>query len=502
MRHFSSLITSTFATFSLFVSPSFAFTALGPTATSVALTADRTDGTTESVLLQKSLDSYNSKVLSLQECLKIALKNNPQLISNFNLIQQSEWNLVSSRRQWFPTFNFNSTLYGAQQSLQKSLINSGGSTSTFLNSGQAYNAYQQSLPAINLSWYFINPTIQPSINSALAKLKSQRFTYDYIARGLVLQVQTAYINVQAAQSLINAYRKIYYTNKQQVDYLNAQLSKGMIDLGALQQAKTQMYQQLAILIQYQQQLASQASLLAQLLGYTDKLLILPSQPLDSHDQWDLPLGDTIENARLFREEIKAYLQTADSFRWNARQLLNTYLPSFYLGSTATGSYQAGCLNVFSINQCPNIPSTNSMVSTSVNVGITWQFDGGLNAATANANKAAEESNKNLALNAETLAVQQVKTSFAQYENYKLAVKVANKQLSSAELSAKVSAERFRVGVGDITTLVQSQQLLSSAVQTQVQALQQYNIAIAQLYRYSAQLPPVTPYAVMAASSSN
>ena len=447
-------------------------------------------GTIEKVLSHNNFESYQPKSLTMKNCIVIAIKRNPALLANYNLIQQNEWNLISARRQWFPTLNLGSTIYGGQTSFQ-SLHKT--------NKTQAiYNSYQQSLPSLNLSWYFLNPTIQPNIDSKLALLRAQRFTYDYIARGLILQVQTAYINVQSSQQLIKAYRDIYYNNKKQVDYLTAQLAKGMIDIGALEQSKTTMYQQLASLVQYQQQLVSQASTLAQLLGYIDNTIILASDPLNSKEQWLVSLEETIENARRSREEIKAYLQTADSYRWNARTLLNSYLPSFYINYIASGNYQSGCLNEKNPSSCPNTPSTNNQLNNSLNLGITWLFDGGQNAASANSSKSAATANENFAKNAETQAVQEVKTSYALYKNNDLALKLASKQLLSAQITSHVTSERFRVGIGDVTTLVQAQQLLSSAVQTRVQTLQQYNLAIAQLYRYSALFPLMSTIEILEA----
>ena len=109
-------------------------------------------------------------------------------------------------------------------------------------------------------------------------------------------------------------------------------------------------------------------------------------------------------------------------------------------------------------------------------------------ANANANKKAAEANIDYAKNEETLVAQQIKDSFSQYKAYDVAIGLAERQLASAKLNSDVSAERFRVGIGDITTVVQAQQLLSSAVQAEVQALQQFNLAIAQLNRYAAILP--------------
>lgn len=455
----------------------------------------------DKTLRDEALSQTRVEILSLDECIQKGIKNNFQVQANRKLVEQSEWNLIAARRQWYPSLSMSSAIYGGYTSFQESLINSGGSTSTFLSSGASYNAYEQFSPALSVTWYFANPAIPPSINSALAELKAQRFTYDYILRGIILQIQTAYINVQSSLRLVDAYKKIYASNKQQVDYLEAQLSKGMVDIGAVAQSKTTMYQQLASLVQYQQTLANQGIQLAQLIGYKDKTVIIPNVGLTRAREWEVSLEESISRAINAREEIKQYLQTADSYKWQARQLLSSYVPALYLTYNGSINETSGCLNVSSKQFCPNTPSTNNTWSNSISLGVTWNIDGGQNMANANANKKAADANVKLAENQETLVAQQIKSAFSQYKIYGVGIDLAERQLKSATLNSDVSAERLRVGVGDITTVVQAQQLLSSAVQTEVQALQQFNIAIAQLNRYAAMLPEgVSPEVLLGESN--
>jgi len=56
------------------------------------------------------------------------------------------------------------------------------------------------------------------------------------------------------------------------------------------------------------------------------------------------------------------------------------------------------------------------------------------------------------------------------------------------LSQDVSNSKYKLGLSDITTLVQSIQLYSNAVKENVNAISAYNKSIASLYRWSAVWP--------------
>ena len=71
---------------------------------------------------------------------------------------------------------------------------------------------------------------------------------------------------------------------------------------------------------------------------------------------------------------------------------------------------------------------------------------------------------------------------------RIGVKSAQQAFESAQIAQEASRARFAVGVGDITSVVQTiQQLSASAIQLS-QATLLYNTAVAELYRYSATWP--------------
>tara|TARA_B100000482_G_scaffold108867_1_gene78587 strand:+ start:2108 stop:3550 length:1443 start_codon:yes stop_codon:yes gene_type:complete len=429
--------------------------------------------------------STNTKTLSLEECIQNALKNNPDIASNLNLIKSLEWSVISERRNWLPTFNVDSTAYGNTNTDVYKSDNSTTSNSIYTN------------PSLNVTWTFLRPDLPASIDSDIALLKAQRFTYDYTIRTLVLQVQTSYVNLQANLALVNAYEKIYENNQKQVDYLTAQVDKGLATIGELAQSETTMYQQLGDLVSYQTNYLEAAADMAQLIGYKDDTLIFPDSNLSKKGRWDLSLVESVANALDAREEIKKYLQTAESNRWSARSLLKKYLPSLYLTLTSSYNGSSGCSSIAWGSGCFG---DNKLITTQVDgqvyLGLNWQFDGGVNAADANALKAQEESNLSLAENERTNVAEQVKTSYNQYLSSQIEIELAKKQLEQARLNLEVSRERLIVGIGDLTTVVQAQQLLASAVVAQVTAIQQYNLSVAQLYRASAIFPSNIPSKIL------
>lgn len=426
----------------------------------------------------KNRVTSNTKSLSLKDCIQEAVRNNPDIISNYNLIQSLEWSVVAARRTWYPTFNLNSIAY------------SNNFNDEYLAAQSTTTSTISTNPSLNVTWTFFQPTLPPAIDSEISLLKAQRFTYDYTLRTLVLDVQTSYVNLQAGLALIDAYKQIYKSNRQQVAYLTAQVDSGLATVGDLAQSETTMYQQLGDLVTYQENFLTEAANMAKLIGLKDDTLVSPVSKFTKQGNWPLTLSKSIDNALDAREEIKQYLQTSASNSWNARSLVNKYLPSLYLTLSSSYLRQSGCSSIdwgagcFGDNKL-----TSSKVDGQIYLGMNWQFDGGVSAANANVSKAQAKSNLALADNERTIVTNQVKSSYNQYLSSEIANELARKQLEQARLNLDVSRERLLVGIGDITTVVQAQQLLASAVLAQVSAVQQYNIAIAQLYRYAAIVPP-------------
>jgi outer membrane protein TolC len=70
----------------------------------------------------------------------------------------------------------------------------------------------------------------------------------------------------------------------------------------------------------------------------------------------------------------------------------------------------------------------------------------------------------------------------------LSLESAKANLLAANNTLKANRARFNIGLADITSLVQSMQLLGQAEEAQISALQTFNQSVAELYRYSARWP--------------
>ena len=88
-------------------------------------------------------------------------------------------------------------------------------------------------------------------------------------------------------------------------------------------------------------------------------------------------------------------------------------------------------------------------------------------------------------------MQEVRSSYGQLLTARVAFSSGQQAYRSAELAQRASRARFAVGVGDITSVVQTIQQLSEAAQQVSEATLSYNSALAQLYRYSATWPPLS-----------
>ena len=87
-------------------------------------------------------------------------------------------------------------------------------------------------------------------------------------------------------------------------------------------------------------------------------------------------------------------------------------------------------------------------------------------------------------------------TYSAYNTAILSLQNARANLEAANETLKVNRARFTVGLTDITSIVQSMQLLGQASESYSNSLLQYNNSVVELYRYSAEWPEavVTPLA--------
>jgi outer membrane protein TolC len=423
---------------------------------------------------------------TLKEAVEQSLLHNPTLALSYSQIQQQQWNLIGVRRQWYPQIQASSVganLFAYSSSETKSLTSNepGFQPNTSISNRVATS------PSIQLSWTFFDPSRSSSINAASESLTAQQLLFDVSARDLVLETQLAYFALQEQQQLIADYELILNSTTQQLDRTEALFNAGSATISDVEQIRTQQLQNLSTLIETYRQLVDAAARLAQAMAMPTGVLVLPQDTLALVGNWTLSEAETLQQAERLREEIKASLAQSSSSGWRATALLNSYWPSFSI--QASGSYAyTNTANNNSITSVA-INKQSSQWDGGVGLGFIWPFfDGGINAAQAESNKAQARQLLDQASVQKLSVAREVERAYASYEASALALASAKEQLQSAQTAAEAVRERFNIGFSDMTSVVQTYNQSLLAASAYARSITAFNTAVASLYRYSALWP--------------
>ena len=436
--------------------------------------------------LQGEIDA-RSKSFTLSQALEMGLLNSPQLAATYAEIQGQQWNLVAVRRQWYPTLSASSEPFVPGRRF-------GSSNSTFRDGAQVDDNSATTATNIGLTvgWTFFDPSRGSSINAASENLKRQQLLFDVSARNLVLEIQQVYYSLQEQRLLIEAYADILKATTRQVQTTEAQFNNGLINIADVEQIRTQQFATLSTLINAYRQFIDASSRLAQVIAMPPGALVTPSDGLQALGDWPEALQPTIEQALNLREEIKASLAEAASARWSATALFNTYWPRFSLG--ANGQYGNINNDQTQSSQQGNV-TTNTRItnwSGGFGLGFTWQFfDGGINAAQAEVQKALGRRASDQAALDRLIVTREVEQAYTAYKTSQLAMKSSEAQVTSARAAAAAVRARFDVGVSDMSSLVVALNQAINAASNYASSVRDYNGSIAALFRSSARWPANT-----------
>lgn len=451
--------------------------------------------TTQLLAIQSGLKGTIRR-LSLEDAVKTSLAASPQLAISYRSIQQQQWQLIAARRDWYPNLSLSARpLWGYQ--FDTTIANYQPYIPPFkmpITTWQgSYTTASQVNPTSTLSWTFLKPQRASAINAQLELLKQQRYLYAVSARSLILQVQQNYYMLQSLKELIRAFVSLSMTNLEEVKVMEERFPARLVTVSDLEQSRSQALNQMYQLIEYVNQYQATSASLANLLGLSDATLLDPSDGFGALQQWPLSLEQSMEQGQTLREEVKANLAAAQSYSWDAKALIQQYLPNLFV--FASGSINQGS-GTFSgdLSGVTQGPANGSIwnPSSSIGIGLSWQlFDGGIYAAQSSARKALAQQQRDQAQQTRLDIAQQIKTAYAAYRNQRMAIDNSSQAVQSALKAQAAAQARYRVGIGDITTLVQATGLYGNALFNLANAQMNYYAALASLYRYSAIWPPGT-----------
>ena len=436
----------------------------------------------------------SSERTDLDGAIHSALRRNPRLLSASSRIEARRYQLVSSERRWSPKAVFNTSgdqpLFG--QYFETEIRNN---PTDALKSSNTFDNYSISSLNLQLTWNFWEPSRQPAINVASLRLDSETLVFDVIARSIVLDAQLAFYELQENADLIKIYEEIYQRNLHFLEIIEAQFNNGLVSIGDVSQQKTLLLSQLITLDGLYRRQLQVASDLARIMGLQPGTSVLPAESSSDHlATWDLDMNESIESGLDLREEIRIALDNADAFEWEAKRLISLYLPVLGLVANGYKSYSRGVFDGKVGRDNYSSRAEDSYSELTIGLGFNWNFyDGGVLSAQADANRQLAAANRLDAEEERNKVGNQIRRSYAAYQTAKIALPDSQEAMQSARLSVFAASERYKAGIGNITTVVQATQLLGET-STQYKNLRVvYRNAIAELYRYSGQWPE--PYQI-------
>lgn len=432
------------------------------------------------------LNRANQKV-TLQEAVDIGLKNNPVLSTTFANWQATEWQAKAIRREWYPSLTADNPNPDAiaYRHLNRTITTTTGSTTTSTTSNQ--NIFYTA-PRLQLNWTFLDPSRTPRLKASIATIRSRQLLFDVGARNLVLDIQTAYYQLQQLRELRLSYAAIYELTGQQIRIAIAKRRSGFGSQGDVDQLRSQLLQQLIQLIQLYEQETTAANQLAYVMSLKPGDLVLPADPLSPGAAWQLPLQDTIDQAVQLREEIKANLAQAESFGWSSVSQLNRYLPSVSIFGQSQYNSQS----------TSSTASGNGSGSSSINqfdfrndIGLSFSWllmDGGIDVARARSLQEQSLASQSDADQERYRVALQVENSYATYRASSMVVDTARLQVKQARKTVDFAIKAYNGTSTDATTFIQNIQNYLNAETSYSLSVRRYNTAVASLYRYSALWP--------------
>jgi outer membrane protein TolC len=408
--------------------------------------------------------------ITLAQALELARRNNRDLQVSLLQLQRSQYAVREAQAALLPNFDLTSSVTrqqsaGTQLSIERQEQRTGISSQNQDEASTSFNGQAQL--SYNL---YTSGSRQATIKQAEEQLRFQELDVERQSEVIRLNISTDYYNLQQADESVRI-------NTAAVT--NAQAS--LRDAQALEQAgvgtKFSVLQSQVNLANAQQTLTNSISQqqiarrqLANRLNLSQSVNVVAADPVKLAGLWNQTLEQSIILAFQNRPELQQQLAQRNIFEQQRRGALAQIAPQVSL----VASYNL--LDQFD----DGVGVTDGY---SVGVQANWRlFDGGAARAQANQRKA------DIAI-AETQFAQQrdqtrfeVEQAFSNLQSNLQNVNTATGALEQARESLRLARLRFQAGVGIQTEVIDAETALTRAEGNRVQAILDYNRALANLQR--------------------
>ncbi len=433
--------------------------------------------------------------ISLDEALAMGIAGNPTLAATVAEIQASQWSRVAVLREWVPSLTIKTSDPG--------VLGYSSGTTRFETKTEGNDPIEtlrfkhgfQSNPYANLSWAFLDPSRGSRLASLAAQNNALRNRFSFGSRELILAIQTAYTNLQAALGREKDYIELF--NQAVHVYITAGRSKR--PAGELSRLEAQAVTLLIARVRAHRTSLEAADSLASLINLEPGKLALPAEAPAVVGAWPLSRTDSIQRALQQREELKANSWDVDALLSTAKAIRMRALPAVALSTQVkriVGTQQEGSLS----GEVSGKISRTSGFDGFYGLTFDWKvFDGGIRSAEAKAVQARAQQTVAQGNLSRLAITRQVADAYAAYVASRILVDAARSDVDASRLSLQAALDDYAAGRHNDagTTVVQALSKLQSALDTYRNLLAEQNIAVFQLHRYTASWPQRTEALVQA-----
>jgi outer membrane protein TolC len=399
--------------------------------------------------------------LTLEQSVGIAIQNNPQLRAQTLTFERSKAALRQANAALFPSVILQS---GPNRQEDFSLSNSTPSRSNTL-SGEAsisYDVYTSGQRAAN-------------IRAAKAQVQYDDLGVKSLTEQTRLDVATNYYDLQNANAQVVIQRAAVANAQESLRIAEVRERAGIGTRFDVLQARVQLANATQELTNALSQQRIARRQLAQRLNLEQTVNLTAADPVRALGNWPLTLEKSIIQAYAFRVELDQFLAQKEIDRQNRRAALAALGPTISLDGSANLS---GGLD----------SSSNWSTGYSVGANVQWTaFDGGA------ARASAKQSEKNMEIAETNFADSRNQIRFEveqAYDNSRANlenIQTATLSIEEAREALRLARLRFEAGVGTQSDVIDAESDLTEAEGNRIQAIVDYNKAIATLIRNTGDL---------------
>lgn len=398
--------------------------------------------------------------LALADLVQIGICTNPSLSAQYMSVKATEANLGMGRSQYLPTV----TVTGAAG------VNG--------YRVESHGDYVQSEPytgKAEANWLLFDFGGRESrVNTLRAYADAANYNYNAAIKDLMLSVQTAYLNLLAAEETLVSTKASLDSYEQSYNEAQKRYKLGMVSLSDKLQAQTRYEQALLAVVLAEDEVKQSSGQLAVLLNLS------PSTPLKlQKPQFDQSVTsiekDNVEQLMKDALENRPELHAQESIQKAAKSSVTAAKTSMLPSISATAS---AAINDTSWKH-DSLYERNNTAGLAVSMPLFTGFSNFYKVKSASwlyQQELANTQNLRLAIQNEV---------WHNYQNYKTAVRsyeISQTVLDSAEENHRVAFRYYQVGKADILTLLDAVARLADARQNKISAFYSLLLSKASLYK--------------------